>query len=126
MTITELKTYVKECIIKAPSKREKLIELLLLAVSEIEEGGSESHECDLAYRDIEEIMSEVENIPVVSVGDRVTYSDGYKTEQGIVKEVKSDGMKAFIVYKCGGQWDHYKEYTGVLTDLSMVKLGWDE
>lgn len=58
MTIKDLKTYVKECISKFPNKREEIIEMLLLAINEIEEGGSESHECDLAYRDIEEIINE--------------------------------------------------------------------
>ena len=41
-----------------PAKRREISELYYLALSEIEEGGSERHEIDLAMRSIEELIEE--------------------------------------------------------------------
>ena len=43
---------------KDADKRKQIIELYYLALSEIEEGGSEQHEISLAVRDIEELINE--------------------------------------------------------------------
>lgn len=40
-----------------PKHTEELRELYFLAVSEIEEGGSETHECELAYTDIQDLIN---------------------------------------------------------------------
>jgi len=42
---------------KHPHLTEEIRDLYSLAVSEIEEGGSESHECHLAYEDINELIN---------------------------------------------------------------------
>ena len=41
-----------------PAKRREVSELYFLALSEIEEGGSERHEIDSAVRSIEELIEE--------------------------------------------------------------------
>jgi len=43
---------------KYPKKGDELREFYHLAVSEIEEGGSESHECSLAWRDMLDSVGE--------------------------------------------------------------------
>ncbi len=40
-----------------PSKKEIIKDIYYLALSEIEEGGSEMHECQLAINDIQEIIA---------------------------------------------------------------------
>lgn len=42
---------------KHPQLTDEIRDLFSLAVSEIEEGGSESHECHLAYEDINELIN---------------------------------------------------------------------
>jgi len=39
-----------------PEHKEELMELYQLAVDEIEEGGSEAHECELAISDMEYLI----------------------------------------------------------------------
>ena len=58
MSIKELKEKSLEFIEKYPSKKEDIIDLYQLALDEIEEGGSESHECELAYNDMIETIKE--------------------------------------------------------------------
>jgi hypothetical protein len=53
-----LKVEVLRLIDKYPKKGDELREFYHLAVSEIEEGGSESHECSLAWRDMLELVGE--------------------------------------------------------------------
>ena len=55
-------------------------------------------------------------------GDKVHYLP--KMENGIIKEMHPDGNKAWVVYHCAGEWDHYYKYTGALTYLAHLKLGW--
>ena len=60
MTIEELKAYIREKGKEHPSLRTELAELYELAVDEIDTGGSEQHECELAYNDIEELIKETD------------------------------------------------------------------
>ncbi len=58
-------------------------------------------------------------------GDKVHYSPKFgKKENGIVKRVSDDGETVFVVYKCGGQWDNYENYTAQGTDIGDLKKGW--
>lgn len=58
-------------------------------------------------------------------GDYVHYAPGYgKKENGRIKSIKEDGTGAFVVYHCAGEWERYKDYTGALTDLSDLHMGW--
>jgi hypothetical protein len=54
--LQNLKSLVTNTIKDYPQLKDEVTELYYLAVSEIEEGGSESHECDLAERDILELI----------------------------------------------------------------------
>ena len=57
-SLMELKVGVLKLIDQYPKKGDELREFYHLAVSEIEEGGSESHECSLAWRDMLESVGE--------------------------------------------------------------------
>ena len=56
MNLAQLKEKTKELITKNPELKDDLMEFYYLAVSEIEEGGSESHECELAYSDMMDLL----------------------------------------------------------------------
>jgi hypothetical protein len=58
-----------------------------------------------------------------NVGDKVTYCTEHKTEHGIVKSI-SDENYVFVVYHCAGEWDRYKDYTGQLTSIQALTIGW--
>jgi hypothetical protein len=56
-------------------------------------------------------------------GDFVHYCPfAGKKENGRIKSI--DGGYAYVVYKCAGDWDNYRDYTGVLTPLVQLKEGW--
>jgi hypothetical protein len=57
MVKTDLYKFVQQCILEYPSKKEIIKDIYYLALSEIEEGGSEMHECQLAINDIQEIIA---------------------------------------------------------------------
>ena len=63
------------------------------------------------------------------VGDKVHYQPGHygldQWENGIIKEIRENKTDAvFVVYDCAGDWKNYKNYTGALTNLRDLKLGW--
>ena len=63
-----------------------------------------------------------------SEGDRVTYSHRLtsRVEKGIVKSVHDeDPSLVFVVYRCGGNWSNFRNYTGVLTHRDDLKMGWE-
>ena len=58
MNIQTLKAEAARIIKDWPSLKDEVIDLFELAMTEIEEGGSESHECQLAINDMEELVKE--------------------------------------------------------------------
>jgi hypothetical protein len=58
MNLQALKSEVIKSINENPDLKSEILDFYYLAVSEIEEGGSESHECELAYNDIVELIKE--------------------------------------------------------------------
>lgn len=60
MPLEELRKYCKEVIIDYPKIESDIVELFTLCVSEIEEGGSESHEVELCIGDIEQLIEDYE------------------------------------------------------------------
>lgn len=56
MDIQYLRTYCKEKIQQNSHLRDEIVDLYELAMSEIEEGGSESHEVSLAINSIDELI----------------------------------------------------------------------
>jgi len=60
MPLEELRGYCKEVIKDYPKIESDIVELFTLCVSEIEEGGSESHEVELCLGDIEELIENYE------------------------------------------------------------------
>ena len=58
MILPELKQEAIRVIKDCPELKSEIQDLYSLAISEIEEGGSESHECELALNDILELEKE--------------------------------------------------------------------
>ena len=56
MALSELKTLTIDLIKQYPQHKGQLTEYYYLAESEIEEGGSVEHECELAQRDMMELV----------------------------------------------------------------------
>lgn len=59
MYLHELKIYAVKMVKENPTLRKEIYDFVQLAIDEIEEGGSEQHECSLAQRDIEFIVNEM-------------------------------------------------------------------
>lgn len=57
-TLKDLKATAAQLIEKHPQYRDEIVDIYQLAVSEVEEGGSEAHECSLAYNDMINIIGE--------------------------------------------------------------------
>jgi hypothetical protein len=58
MNIKQLKAEALKIIKEIPDLEGEVKDLFELAMTEIEEGGSESHECQLAINDMEELVKE--------------------------------------------------------------------
>lgn len=58
------------------------------------------------------------------IGSRVTYINynGSK-EHGIVKSHGGNNV-IFVVYKCNGEWNRYKDFTAAATDIDNLVEGW--
>lgn len=56
-------------------------------------------------------------------GKKVIYKP--KSEPGIIKSIRANGTEAYVTYDCAGNWKKYHLYTGKLTQLSDLKLGWE-
>ena len=56
-------------------------------------------------------------------GDKVTFVNEYKKEQGLVKSL-SDDKHVFVVYHCDDEWDRYFDYTAARTKISDLVPGW--
>jgi hypothetical protein len=60
MNLPELKAEAITIIKSRPDLKDKIHDLYYLAISEMEEGGSETHECQLAYSDMLELIKEAQ------------------------------------------------------------------
>lgn len=58
MNIQQLKKYCLEKIDQHPKLAEEIRDIYSLALSEIESGESENHECELAWSEIEDLINE--------------------------------------------------------------------
>ena len=63
----------------------------------------------------------------LKIGDKVHYQPEYygdgHWENGMVKDINND-ESVFVVYHCNNDWKNFKDYTGALTNLRDLKLGW--
>jgi hypothetical protein len=60
------------------------------------------------------------------IGDHVRFikkSDG-KSVNGRVKAVHNIQKYVYVVFNCGGNWDHFMSYTSELTNIDDLELGW--
>jgi hypothetical protein len=67
------------------------------------------------------------DIAKIKVGDKVHFIgfEGSQPENGMVKEVMTDNLKAIrVVYNCAGNWENFKDYTSALTEVKYLHLGW--
>ena len=58
MRLIDLREYCNEAIKKRPSLNNQIEEYYALAETEVEQGGSEIHEVELALADIDELLNE--------------------------------------------------------------------
>ena len=69
-------------------------------------------------------MIDINKLTRKDIGKWVVYaSPSRKSELGKIKSYK--GKLIFVVYKCAGEWDRFKAYTGVPTrpeDLSFCEV----
>ena len=70
------------------------------------------------------------DIADLSIGSKVHYQPEHyekegKWKNGMVKEIREGiGHVVWVVYHCANNWHKYREYTGVMTNLHDLKLGW--
>lgn len=57
MTLEQLKKYAKTTVEKYPHLAKEVIEIVQMAIEEVESGSSETHEVELAMDDIYELIS---------------------------------------------------------------------
>jgi hypothetical protein len=57
-------------------------------------------------------------------GERVIYKPN--NEKGRIKTMHPTGTKAWVVYRCAGDWERFRDYTGALTLLGDLKQGWSD
>jgi hypothetical protein len=57
MTLRDLHQYCQEVVEKYPSLTDDIMGFYDLAEMEVEDGGSENHECELAVSDINDLIS---------------------------------------------------------------------
>jgi len=55
-------------------------------------------------------------------GDKVTYIPN--NEKGVVSFMSKIEGCIFVVYNCDENWRNYYNYTGALTRIKDLKLGW--
>ena len=65
----------------------------------------------------------------MKVGDKVRYTPQHwgidEWENGIIKEIPEHTPTAVrVVYHCDERWDRYMDYTGALTNISDLRIGW--
>ena len=69
------------------------------------------------------------DISKLKVGDKVYYQPEHygesDWENGMIKEIRENKMDGvWVVYNCDGNWKKYTDYTGALTNLRDLKIGW--
>jgi len=62
MTLSDLKKYAEGVSKQYPQIDDEVRDLFFLAQDEIEDGGSEAHECELAVGSIDELIAELDRI----------------------------------------------------------------
>lgn len=73
----------------------------------------------------------IHNIADLRLGDKVYYQPEHYSEDdwenGRIKEIRSNNHEAvWVVYNCAGKWDNYIDYTGALTNLRDLTIGWKD
>ena len=70
MNLLELRAYAREKARLYPALASQIADLVELARDEVDSGGSEQHECDLAYHDIGELIKEAQRANRQTLQDR--------------------------------------------------------
>lgn len=64
-----------------------------------------------------------------AIGGKVHYIayEGAKPENGMIKSVHPTNPDIiYVVYKCGGDWKRFKEFTAQATFVADLREGWVE
>ena len=65
-------------------------------------------------------MINISELRKEDVGKWVLYDDNFKKEKGRIKSWNEEYI--FVVYKCDGQWDRFKDYTGCATNSEDLEF----
>lgn len=90
MNLQQLKQSTLEFIKQYPSYEVEFLDYYYLAVAEVEEGGSESHECELAYGDMVHIIEDIKNNPALDLQKEEEYNF---TQEQIQNEIDRKNEK---------------------------------
>lgn len=65
----------------------------------------------------------------LKVGEKVYYQPVHypdnQWENGIIKEIpKHTDTAVRVVFHCAGNWEEFQNYTGAMTNLRDLTLGW--
>jgi hypothetical protein len=71
------------------------------------------------------------DIANLKVGQKVHYRPKHygskKWDNGIVKNIRAGRhLAVWVVYHCDGKWDRFMDYTGALTDVQDLEMGWKQ
>ena len=90
MNLQQLKQRTLEFIKQYPSYEVEFLDYYYLAVAEVEEGGSENHECELAYGDMVHIVEDIKNNPALDLQKEEEYNF---TQEQIQNEIDRKNEK---------------------------------
>jgi len=87
-----------------------------------------SHRINLSSNEIQtawKICEPFIKITKFKIGDKVHYTAPHCKKNGIIKSISDAPFEcAFVVYNCADEWDNYQNYTGALTNIKDLTLGW--
>lgn len=65
-------------------------------------------------------------LPRFKPGDRVNYANSNgRRENGVVKKCTNQ-LCTYVVFNCGGDWEHYESYTAEACQDWLLSPGWAE
>ncbi len=67
-------------------------------------------------------MIDIEQLTEKDIGTWVEFTDSVKKERGKIKSWNLKAHAIYVVYKCGGEWERFQDFTGVMTKPSALKF----
>lgn len=118
MNLLQLKWYAVESARKNPTLRDEIYDFVQLAIDEIEEGGSEQHECSLAQRDIEELINTMKVEESNSTGgDKTVYGYSNLETHTMISHIHNDQLWLEDSWENISEYNNPKELGSMFTQL---------